>query len=234
MRPGGEAQGVAGAYSARMRAYKFTAAGGVGFFTGFAWPLPAGGAPGGWVDAHARRTCVQGVHACRVPQLPYWLGPELWELELDGAVTESAYKVVADRGRLVRRVEGWPQLERPFAQECSARTRRLAADALRAAGRREEASRVGAMASTTELMVAAHEAAAQPGLASTLLGYAADCAMDIDKGYYAMCAYVAATAFGNWSTGDTVQDMSSSGWVQERARQATWLARHLGLVEDEG
>jgi hypothetical protein len=68
-----------------------------------------------------------------------------------------------------------------------------------------------------------------PTLVATLLGYAVDCAWDIDKGYYAMCAYVAATACANWSTGAIVQDMSSDGWIEERARQAQWLADHLDL-----
>lgn len=74
--------------------------------------------------------------------------------------------------------------------------------------------------------MAANEA---PALAATLIGYALDCALDIDSGYYSMCAYVAATAFANHSTGDIVQDMTSDGWVQERARQARWLADRLNL-----
>jgi hypothetical protein len=41
---------------------------------------------------------------------------------------------------------------------------------------------------------------------------------------FAMCAYVAATAFANHSTGEIVQDLFSHGWVQERARQGRWLA----------
>lgn len=47
-----------------------------------------------------------------------------------------------------------------------------------------------------------------------------------------MCSYVAATAFGNWSTGDVVQDLTSDGWNQERARQAGWLAANFGLPEE--
>jgi hypothetical protein len=66
-------------------------------------------------------------------------------------------------------------------------------------------------------------------LAATLVGYAADCAWDIDNGYYAMCAYVAATAFAAHGSGDVVQDMTSAGWVAERARQARWLAGALAL-----
>lgn len=40
---------------------------------------------------------------------------------------------------------------------------------------------------------------------------------------------LAATVFGNWSTGDVIQDMTSTGWHQERARQAHWLVNSLAL-----
>jgi hypothetical protein len=55
-------------------------------------------------------------------------------------------------------------------------------------------------------------------LTATLIGYAVDCAWAIDEGYYAMCAYVAATGFANDTTGDVVQDMTSDGWVLDFAR----------------
>ncbi|MDQ2707303.1 MAG: hypothetical protein M3Z25_06555 [Actinomycetota bacterium] len=54
---------------------------------------------------------------------------------------------------------------------------------------------------------------------------------DIGQGYYSMCACVAATAFGNVSSGDVVQDMTADGWRQERARQARWLAGRLALTD---
>ncbi|MGH3871083.1 MAG: hypothetical protein ACRDSR_06125 [Pseudonocardiaceae bacterium] len=66
-----------------------------------------------------------------------------------------------------------------------------------------------------------------PPLAATLVGYALDCVWDISKGYYAMCAYVAAFAVGDWSAGAVVPDMASPGWTQERARQARWLVERL-------
>lgn len=67
-------------------------------------------------------------------------------------------------------------------------------------------------------------------LAATLAGYAADCLWDIDQGYFTVCAYVAATAFGCASTGSTERDIESAGWHRERAAQASWLAAHLDLV----
>jgi len=214
-----------------MRAYKFTAGGAVSVFTRFPWPPPEGGSPGAWVEAAgAAQVCERGVHACRVGDLPYWLGRELWEVELADDVVEAPYKLVAPRGRLLRRVEGWPELERPFAEDCAARVQDLAASELRKAGLADLAAAAFA-ATTTELAAVAERAAAEAPLAATLMGYALDCVWDIGNGYYAICAYVAATAFGNWSTGDVVQDMTSPGWLQERARQARWLINNLALPE---
>ncbi len=216
-----------------MRAYKFTADDAVSVFTRFAWPVPAGGNPGAWVDAPTTaQVCAAGVHACRAGDLPYWLGRELWEVELAGEVVESRYKLVASRGRLLRRIPGWPELERPFAQNCAARVRELAAAELHQAGLAGLAAATGEATSTAQLAALTEQARTQaPPLAATLTGYALDCVWDIGKGYYAMCAYVAATAFGNWSTGDLVQDMTSTGWNQERARQAGWLAARLTLPD---
>lgn len=214
-----------------MLAYKFTAPRGSGPFTGFRWPLPAGRRPGAWV--HAPReigVCVAGVHACRTAHMPYWLAPELWEIELSGEVVESAYKLVAPAGRLTRRIEGWPEAQADFARDCADRTLELAVSALRAEGLDALAGAALAAAGTAELQAVALAAADEAsGLVATLIGYAGDCRWDIDMGYYAMCAYVSATAFANRSTGDVVQDMTSDGWVRERERQARWLVDRLGL-----
>ena len=105
-----------------MIAYKFLRADGTGVFTRFAWPLPAGG-PGAWVDAPVE-ACRSGVHACRLHDLPLWLGRELYEIELDGAVVEERTKVVAERGRLLRRIDGWDDDTRAaFAGACADRAR---------------------------------------------------------------------------------------------------------------
>jgi hypothetical protein len=211
-------------------AYKFTRPGGQGTFTGFRWPLPQAGEPGDWVRAQTPEVCVAGIHACRAEQLPHWLGPELWVIELAGEVTESPYKLVAPAGRLVSRVPGWPSAERGFAEDCAARTLDLALSALRDAGLDAHAEAAATAAGTTDLVALVGAVAGEaPPLVATLVGYAADCAWDVDNGYFAMCAYVAATAFANHSTGDVIQDMSSHGWVRERVRQARWLAAALDL-----
>lgn len=103
-----------------MTAYKFLRAGSVGPFTGFRWE------PGQWVETDRAAPCETGVHACRVDDLPYWCSDELWEIELDGDVVSAGYKVVASRGRLVRRVEAWHKVAaQELADAAAARSRGL-------------------------------------------------------------------------------------------------------------
>ena len=88
----------------RVSALKCLRTGAIGPFSGFRWPTPSDG-PGQWVAA-SPSPCASGVHACLRRQLPLWLHDELWEIELGGAVTTLERKVVAARGRLVRRDRG--------------------------------------------------------------------------------------------------------------------------------
>jgi hypothetical protein len=99
-------------------AYKFLDAGAVGPFTGFRWPVDE------WVEADGVDLCSEGIHACRVRDLPVWLGRELWEIELDGNVVEQELKLVAPRGRLLRRIDEWnDDVAREFGRFCARRTR---------------------------------------------------------------------------------------------------------------
>ena len=103
-----------------MIAYKFLRADGTGVFTRFAWPLPAD-EPGAWVQAPIT-TCRSGVHACRVRDLPLWLGHDLYAIELAGAIVAERTKVVAERGRLLRRVDAWDDATRAdYARACARR-----------------------------------------------------------------------------------------------------------------
>jgi hypothetical protein len=100
-------------------AYKFLKPGGIGPFTGFRWPVDR------WVEAESMETCRGGIHACRVQHLPIWMGAELWEIELGADVIEQTRKLVARRGRLTRKIEGWnDQLLERFGKFCIERTRK--------------------------------------------------------------------------------------------------------------
>jgi hypothetical protein len=102
-------------------AYKFLRAGRIAPFTGFRWE------PRAWVESGDAVACELGVHACRTGDLPYWLRAELWEIELGGEIVEAERKVVASRGRLVRRLDRWDERAwRGLAAACAERTRELA------------------------------------------------------------------------------------------------------------
>lgn len=109
-----------------MIAYKCLRAGGTSVFTAFRWPLPSAG-PGPWVEAEIE-PCRSGIHACRLEDLPYWVGPELYEIELDGQIVAEPTKVVAPRGRLVRRIDAWEdELHDGYTRACADRAHELAA-----------------------------------------------------------------------------------------------------------
>jgi len=106
-------------------AYKFLRPDGTSVFTRFTWPLADDG-PGPWVDAGVH-PCRSGIHACRRADLPLWLGRALYEIELEGEVQEEATKVVAPRGRLLRRIETWNESTRDeYTRVCANRAHELA------------------------------------------------------------------------------------------------------------
>jgi hypothetical protein len=106
-------------------AYKFLGPGATGPFTDFAWPRPAGG-PGAWVEAPVD-PCRSGIHACRIDDLPLWLGRELYEVELDGEIVAGPAKVVASRARLLRRIDAWDdRLRDAYTRMCADRAHELA------------------------------------------------------------------------------------------------------------
>ena len=108
-----------------MIAYKFLQPDGTSVFTGFRWETPNGG-PGPWVEARVD-PCRSGVHACRAGDLPFWVGHILFEIELDGGLVEGRSKVVASRGRLLRRVEAWDdELRDAYTRICADRAHELA------------------------------------------------------------------------------------------------------------
>lgn len=112
-----------------MIAYKFLRRG-ISPFTGTPWPSPTAGRPGGWMEAEGRLgLCTNGIHACRPSQLPPWMGGELWAVELDGEIVQTPPALIARRGRLIRRVEGWDAgVQAAFAADCARRAARVAGD----------------------------------------------------------------------------------------------------------
>jgi hypothetical protein len=104
-----------------MIAYKFLRTDGSTAFSRFRWP-----APREWVEAPVV-PCRSGVHACRPADLPYWVAHTLYEIELDGEIVESPMKVVATRGRLLRRITEWEDgVAEEYTRMCADRAHELA------------------------------------------------------------------------------------------------------------
>jgi hypothetical protein len=214
-------------------AWKFLDARGSTVFSGYRWTLPSSGRPGPWVAAAGPVDgCRSGVHACRVVDLPWWLSDQLFEIELDGGVFELDRKVVAPRGRLVRRVDAWTEgAAAALAGAAAWRARELAVGVLREAGREAEAealSGVTALAHLERDGAALADALAGEPAAGIAVGLAADGAHYALVGEPEQAPFVAASAAGHAAKargGDT-----RTAFAEERRTQALWLADHLDLT----
>jgi hypothetical protein len=185
-------------------AYKFLRPGGVGPFSGFAWPLPGAAGAGEWVAASTDRgPCRDGVHACERRFLPRWIWEELWEIELEGEVEARGNKLRAPRGRLLRRVDSWSaRTSSGFAAACAGRA-------------------------------AEHAAAAPPHDAASVTQMASDCAAAAGAAQGTEDAYAGARAAAVCSYIAAMTALKSGGRDRhdaERERQAEWLAAELGLA----
>ena len=230
-----------------MKAFKFLSPGAVGLFSEFTWP-PAGE----WIQApQPIADCLVGVHAVRFEQLLDWIDDELWEVELDGAIAERDGMLVAERGRLVRRVEQWDDAAaRSFAAACAGRTAGFAADALRRAGLAPEAERIeqaGAPSEAQEAAVAAIGATTDTAVVE-VLAFAADMVSLVGGNrpdtwgeeaattvtqtpgaVAANAAFVSAHAAGRAAVAATADESSyGPGFAAERAWQLARLHDTLG------
>jgi hypothetical protein len=190
-----------------MFAWKFFAPDAVAPFTAVRWPQPDK-----WIEGAG-----EGIHGCALEDLPYWIDQELWAVELDGKVARGRRQVIGARGRLVSRIEGWPEEQPDFTAKCIERTRRRVTTALDTAGLRDDAERLAAVrGSDTERETALAVAAAGPQYA----GYVADVIRR--RPYPGTCAYMAANA-AMILGGKAAHD-------EERAAQTAWFRDRLKLA----
>jgi len=64
--------------------------------------------PGRWRSVRGPLVpCQHGLHVCTRDQLINWLGPAIWEAEVDGETVDAGDKTVARRARIVRRLDNW-------------------------------------------------------------------------------------------------------------------------------
>jgi hypothetical protein len=214
-------------------AYKFLAAGAVAPFTGVPWPPPDGRRPGRWLEA--RGAPEDGVHACRVRDLPYWFEDELWRVELDGAIAEAPYQVVGRRGRLLARVSGWDGAAAvAFGAGCADRLRPALTAALRAGGHGAGADLLSRAEDPAALAAAADRAAAgAEGELARLAAWLGDVLRCAGGGSPGGAAYVAARLAGTLAAagapGPGAPGAAARAFAAERAAQAAWLSARLGL-----
>jgi hypothetical protein len=223
----------------RGSAWKFLDERSRGVFSQLVWPRPESSGPGTWVDPGGPlEPCVRGVHACRVEDLAWWLSAQLWEIELDGELLASDYSLVAARGRLVRRVEGWPEVGLELAEWAIWRTRDRAAETLAGTDRSGSA----ALAACTSLDDLAEVVAGLPpgrveptSTASLAVAFVADNVAD-RANPVAACHTSARWAAQLSLAPDEDQDPAASRqafretFAAERRAQGHWLAARLDLA----
>lgn len=86
------------------------------------WYLPQDGEPGDWMPHVSNLIpCKRGYHLCRPTDLPYWLGPTIYEAEACPGyrLIYDDIKVVTSKARLLRKLESWNERTmRLFAADC--------------------------------------------------------------------------------------------------------------------
>ncbi len=230
-----------------MRAYKFLDADGRAPFTGVSWNRDR------WVDETAASACRVGVHACRPADLAYWLGATLWEVDIEGVVVESGHKVVASRGRLVRRIDDYPVAVRELAEVGAWRSHDRGLDALRrqvdrtgVSGRRprrhgiwpfrRRPGGVEGLFETVSAVTTLDELAAlgddvdDSTFEGKAVALAADAADRAGWGMASASPFAAAYSAGHAAAADDDdRGVFDRGYIAERAFQSSWLAERLGL-----
>ena len=213
------------------RAWKFLDERSRGIFSGFSWPKPPLNiSPGPWVESGDVIPCSEGVHACSVEHLAWWMSAQLWEIELVGPVIESGPKLVAKRGRLIRLVDEWPELGPELAEWAVWRVRSHAVEVLNTAGATDAGAELAAAATFGDLLLSATkidcDSASAAGVA---IEQVTDSVEDASNPFFA--CWDAARAAGHAASAVNRSINSYKGaFALERALQSEWIATRLGLT----
>jgi hypothetical protein len=203
--------------------------------SGARWSLPAADGPGPWVEAAAVRPCHEGIHACSAADLAYWLHEELWEIELEGEILFTHRKVVARRGRLVRRIEAWSGgAATELMSWCAWRSRDRAVTVLGDLGEWTWVSQFESADSLREVARVARRAVEALGdttVSGVAAGLAGDVAAVAPTKYSAMGAFIAACAAGHAIMRDSgIESDYTAAFVAERQAQSDWMSERLGIA----
>ena len=207
-----------------MIAYKFLREGQVGPFSGVRWPT------GEWLQATGDRTCAGRIHACRVEDMPEWMDSELWRIELEGDVSVDCGKLVADRGRLVERLETWDAaFMAAFAEACALRARDAALTVLAPGSAAHDT--LAACEDAQQLAAACAQLTGLDPAGERAAGYAGDAARHVLGALVEPAtAPIHAAVNGFIASHAAAFAQDDLGAVErERAWQSAWLAEQLGL-----
>jgi hypothetical protein len=147
----------------------------------------------------------------------------MWEIELAGDIVEARHKVVAPRGRLVRRIEEYPVAVRELGAVAAWRTRDRAVSALRAEQRDRLADRFAECAT-----LAAVEALG-PDVTDDGSHGSQAALMAVDSAQFAPAGPIGATPFFASNSAGYEADDFDTGFAAERRFQSDWLVERLGL-----
>jgi hypothetical protein len=211
-----------------MLAYAFLAKGAVEPLSGFAWPMPKD-EHDVWVDVDTAPS--EALRGYAAADLPYWVDEELWSIELAGTLAQRDHLLLAERARLLGRIDAWTDpLAWEFVAVCARRVAREAATALHEDGRADAAVQLETAKDLADLELAASAALDHPSPAGRLAGYV------VDVCFYARDARVAARAAGIVAkmsayalAGEVEAREYDRRLANERAWQAAWLVDRLGL-----
>lgn len=224
---------------------KFLGRGRVGLYTGYEWPLAE------WVDAGGPLDlCANGPHACRGANLTSWIDDELWLIEVSGDQETHDDVVVAQRARLVRRVEAWDeQAMREFTERTIWRLRDLIVLGLELNAREgADLARASELDDVQQAAVALARGGTRYADVLVLLADIVALARGARPEQYeaasheddlptpgaiaANIAFVAAHASGRCAVAASDDEASyHAGFAEERNRQSEWFNTRLGLEE---
>lgn len=198
-----------------MIALKFLARGAISPFMGRRWVHEE------WVVAAREDDEDTWVRACLPAQLAFWLGEELWRVELAEPVRAGPYQLASPRARLVSRVEAWgAPVAAELAAACAWRARDLVA--ARLAG--EHAAALAGARDLPALEAAARRAAPEARAAGHVASAARHAQVGRPAGASLNAAMLAAALEAHGA--------AEASFDAERAWQGRWLSRHVGVVDE--
>ena len=195
------------------------------------WFVPKGGRVGKWMPAIKDiSSCSRGYHFVTLEQLPRWIGPTLYEVEVRGQIIHESDKSVAEQARLVRRIETWnDKTLRLYAADCAERVVSLYEKDYPTDTRPRKAIQAARDFAngkiTAEELIAAYAAAAAAAhaaayAAAAYAAYAAATAADAADAADAAAAYAAAAAaaYAAYAYAAAAADAAAAANVKENGR----------------